>query len=262
MSTDQAPVAAAITDFAQAMTLLTRIPVPLPDPPPASDPAPGQQSQRIVWAFPLAGVVVAVGAFSPAWIAGWWGLPPGGVAFVALAVAIVLTGAMHEDGLADVADGFWGGWTRARRLEIMKDSRVGTYGVLALVLSVLARWWTLSQLSTAGELAAGLIAVAMLSRASMGVTMAWLPNARDSGLAHSYRRAGLRPAEVGVALAVIGAILLLGWGALAAVFWAVIAAGAVALVARAKIGGQTGDVLGCQQQIVEITVLLVLVAGL
>ena len=95
---------------------------------------------------------------------------------------MITTGAMHEDGLADTVDGLWGGWTRDRRLEIMKDSHIGTYGVLALIVSAGLRWSVLAGLLTLG--AGPVVAIAVLSRASMPALMAALPNARGDGLAH------------------------------------------------------------------------------
>ncbi|PJJ85355.1 cobalamin-5'-phosphate synthase [Brevirhabdus pacifica] len=241
--------------------LLTRLPVPLDD---AAFAATGPQGEstrgqgRLVWAFPLVGAIVALLALLPAGLAAWWGLAPGGVALLVLAGGVLLTGAMHEDGLADLADGFWGGWTRERRLEIMKDSRVGTYGVLALILSLLARWWALSTIFAGGAFWAPVLAAAVLSRAAMGVTMASLDHARADGLGQSFGRTPALPAAGGLGLAVVLALVVIGWAALPALIFGAAAALALALLAQAKIGGQTGDVLGAQQQVTEIAVLMVL----
>ena len=93
-----------------------------------------------LWAAPVAGAVVGVAAGTAFAIAAWLGLPPTLAALVALAAAILVTGSLHEDGVADIADGFGGGNTRERKLDIMKDSRNGTFGVVALVMVLLARW--------------------------------------------------------------------------------------------------------------------------
>ena len=130
-------------DAVLALVLLTRLPLPhLPKDSFA-------RQSRAVWAFPLAGLVVGglATVMAAAALAVW---PPAVAAGLALAVQILVTGAMHEDGLADSADGLWGGFDRSRRLEIMKDSQIGTYGVLALVLSLGLRWLTLSALLAAG----------------------------------------------------------------------------------------------------------------
>src|SRR5690606_6276515 len=79
------------------------------------------------------------------------GLPPAAAAVIGLAAGILLTGALHEDGAADVADGFGGGKTRDDKLAIMRDSRIGSYGTLALMLSVLARWIALTAIASAAE---------------------------------------------------------------------------------------------------------------
>ncbi len=184
-------------------------------------------------------------------------LGAGTAAALCLGAQVVVTGAMHEDGLADVADGFWGGWTKARRLEIMKDSRIGTYGVLALVLGVLLRWLALTALFGSGQWAV-VIAVATLSRAPMAVLMAALPNARGTGLAHAVGRPSPAAAAGAVALACGIATLFLERDVIPASLIAVLTTLSVALVARSKIGGQTGDVLGASQQFSEIAMLLTL----
>jgi adenosylcobinamide-GDP ribazoletransferase len=236
-------MAGLLADLWSAFALLSRIPVP------GHAPA----GARGAWAWPLVGVAVGLVAGACAWAVS--GAGPGVAAAVALAVQAVLTGGLHEDGLADCADGFWGGHTRARRLEIMKDSRVGSYGVLALVLAVLAGWSALAQ---AERVIAVLVAAGALSRAPMAVLMAWLPNAREVGLSRLVGRPSGAVAGAGVALAVAVAVLLCG----AAGLWAALAVAAVALavglVARAKIGGQTGDVLGAAQQLGFVAAVAVL----
>ena len=89
------------------------------------------------WAWPLAGMAVGLLGAAAGGLVLWLGVAPAAAAAIAIAAQIFATGALHEDGLADSADGLWGGWDKARRLAIMKDSRIGTYGVLALVLVTL-----------------------------------------------------------------------------------------------------------------------------
>ena len=141
----------------------------------------------------------------------------------------------------------------------MKDSQIGSYGVLALVFAIGLRWHALSLLLDLGQGWTAL-AVALLSRAMMPMLMVWLPNARQSGLSQSVGRPSRRAAGLGLGLAVALALPLLGFVSLAlAVMLALVTLG-LGLVARAKIGGQTGDVLGACQQISEIAGLLILVA--
>lgn len=248
---DRPPALFAPRDILLALALLTRLPLH----------ADGARMARAPWAWPLAGVAVALCAGAVGWAALWAGLPAGLVAGIVLAVQIMATGAMHEDGLADSADGLWGGWDRARRLEIMHDSHIGTYGVIALILGLGLRWGALSALFAAGTIFAPLLAVAALSRAPMAVLMALMPNARGSGLSAGHGRP-LRITALAACLVALGvAGLALGPVAAGVAALATLAAGgAVAAIAHAKIGGQTGDILGASQQISEIAALAVLVA--
>jgi adenosylcobinamide-GDP ribazoletransferase len=233
-------------DLWSAFALLSRIPAPGHRP----------SGARGAWAWPLVGVVVGLAAGLAALAAAPAG--PGVAAAMALAVQAALTGALHEDGLADCADGFWGGHTRDRRLEIMKDSRVGSFGVLALVLVVLAGWSAVSQ---AGRVLPVLVAAGALSRAPMAVLMAALPNAREGGLSRLVGRPPAAVAGAGVAVAVAVAVALCGWAGLRAALAVAVVALAVGLVARAKIGGQTGDVLGAAQQLGFVAAVAVLGAA-
>lgn len=241
-----------VSDITEAIGLLTRLPV---------HPGP-TRGGAAAWAWPLAGVAVALLAGLVGYSALRLGVPPTLAAGLVLAAQIVLTGGLHEDGLADAADGLWGGHDPARRLEIMKDSRIGSYGVLALGLSMLLRWGGLSALMAQGWLFAPLLAVALLSRAPMAVLASALPNARGRGLSSQVGRPDAFTATLGVALAILGALLLLGWPALAPVLWGALTSIALAALAKAKIGGQTGDILGATQQCAEIAALVSLTAAL
>lgn len=238
-----------IADIAGALRLLTRLPMP------ASDVIPGPKA---AWAWPLAGAVLG----GLVVLLGVAALPlgPGIAAAIVLGAQAMMTGAMHEDGLADTADGLWGGWEPARRLAIMKDSHIGTYGVMALIVVALIRWSAISALLEGGAWWA-LVAVAALSRAPMAVLMAALPNARGTGLAQSVGR--VPPRAAGGAL-MVGAGFAASLGVIG--IWAMISIGlvvaALAVVAKAKIGGQTGDILGASQQLAEATALAILAANL
>lgn len=242
-------------DIALALVLLTRLPLPrLPQ-------SSFQRQSQAVWAFPLAGLAVTLPACLVAAVALALGLAPPFAAGLFVLAQVFLTGAMHEDGLADCADGFWGGFDRKRRLEIMKDSQIGSYGVLALVLGIGLRWQALALLLEAGLLWAPL-ALAALSRAMMPMLMHWLPNARQSGLSQSVGRPSRRAISLGLGLAVAIALPLLGLTSFAIVVGLGGITLGLGLLARHKIGGQTGDVLGACQQICELTGLLILLAAL
>ncbi len=235
-------------DVPVALALLTRLPLPVL---PAGAFA---RQARAGWAFALVGVVVALGAGGVGWAALALGLGPWSAAGLALATQIALTGAMHEDGLADTADGLWGGHECARRLEIMKDSHIGTYGVLALVLSAGLRWGALAALVPLGPLP--LIAAAALSRGALPLLMTALPNARGSGLSQSVGRPGAVPGFAALGLGLGIALLCTGAALVGPALGAALAVMALAAIAQRKIGGQTGDVLGAAQQLAEIALLL------
>ncbi|MGQ0566355.1 MAG: adenosylcobinamide-GDP ribazoletransferase [Gemmobacter sp.] len=234
-------------DILAAFGLLTRLPLP-PHRPAGADAA---------WAWPVVGLGVGAAAGTAGLLAeGWTTLV---AAVVVLAVQAMLTGAMHEDGLADTADGLWGGWTRERRLDIMKDSHIGTFGVLALVLVTLARWSALVVLIGAGDVLWAVIAAGALSRAPMAVMAAALPHARRSGLSHGVGRPDAGTALLAMALALVIAVPAVGSVAtLQAALLAAVLCTVLALVAQSKIGGQTGDILGAAQQLSEAAVLAAL----
>jgi adenosylcobinamide-GDP ribazoletransferase len=242
-------------DIAMALGLLSRLPVQI-------DPEAAQaRGARAAWAWPLAGAVIGLLAGLAGAVASLLGFAAPLAAGAALAASLMLTGAMHEDGLADSADGLWGGHDRARRLEIMKDSRIGAYGVIALVLSLGLRWAALTLLVEAGWLVLPMVAAGALSRAPMAALMNLLPNARGSGLADSVGRPPRDSVLLGLAIALALALIATGWTAALAALWAALAAFAVAGIARARIGGQTGDILGAAQQMAEMAVLAVLASA-
>ncbi|WP_375281738.1 adenosylcobinamide-GDP ribazoletransferase [Pseudooctadecabacter sp.] len=252
MQKDDQTAFVAISDIPAALGLLSRLPVPV------DFDAARARGPKAAWAYPVAGAALALIAAGIAQIALWFGLSAPLVAALALAVLIVTTGAMHEDGLADCADGLWGGWDAARRLEIMKDSHIGVYGVLALILGLLLRWQALTLVIGSGYLWPALIATAIISRAMMVPVMARLPHARTTGLSHSVGRPSVATARVAEGIAALAAIILFGWVGLAVLLAALLAATACALIAKAKINGQTGDVLGATQNVTEVAVLMTL----
>ena len=217
-----------------------------------------------VRALPLAGAIIGCGGAMVVVFANGLGLPHQLVAALALSAIVLITGAMHEDGLADVADGFGGGGTIARKLEIMKDSRLGTYGVMALVLVTLARWSIISALLDdygAGVTALALVAGSAVSRAACVMPMWLLPPARLDGAGYAAARPTDAAMKVSAALAAGIAIILPGFGpaglrrVIAGLIFAALAGVGITELARRHIGGQTGDVAGAAQQISELAYL-------
>jgi adenosylcobinamide-GDP ribazoletransferase len=199
-------------------------------------------------------------------VAGWLGLPPAISAGLALASMVIITGALHEDGLADSADGLWGGWDPVRRLEIMKDSHIGSYGVIALILSLGLRWVALTSLAGQGgplnqtALISALVLCATLSRAPMVVVMSALPHARRGGLSVRVGRPHRASAALAVAVALAVGLVFLGLALAGLIVVLGLVTLAIILISKVKIGGQTGDILGATQQISEIAILCVLVS--
>ncbi|HEY1862372.1 MAG TPA: adenosylcobinamide-GDP ribazoletransferase [Roseiarcus sp.] len=244
--------APAAHDIADALRFFTRLSVGAPEPNARLD------IDRIAWAAPIAGVFVGlVGALVLA-LAALLGLPLILRAGLATAALVALTGALHEDGLADVADGFGGGATRARKLEIMRDSRIGAYGGIALALALILRIGALTAALDGGVWRASLslMLVAALSRAAALTPLALLPPARADGAGAAAGRldSSALAAAWGSAIA-IAVALGLALGVAHALLAALMSgAGALAMVALARraIGGQTGDVAGAAQQFGEI----------
>lgn len=238
-------------DFAAALVLLSRWPLRVSRYAMA-------RGARTAWCWPLVGLVLASLATLLAISLQSIGINAEITALLALALLIIMTGALHEDGLADVADGFWGGFERSRRLEIMKDSHIGSYGVLALILSLGLRGGALIALTD--HLAIALLTSAVLSRAAMAYVMGSLPNARDSGLSAETGRPGRKPVQIALLIAAIVALLLVGWPVIWLLLTVAFVTWACARLADTKIGGQTGDVLGATQQMTEIASLIALTA--
>jgi adenosylcobinamide-GDP ribazoletransferase len=245
---------ARIREARLALMLLTRLPAG------RLAEAPSLADAR--WAYPLAGLAVGALGWAAFAAAAALGLPPAAAALLSLAATALATGALHEDGLADYADGAGAGGDRARRLEIMADSRLGSYGALALLVSAGLRAVALATL--APPLWA-FLAIAAASRAAMLGVQEALPPARPGGLGAAARgRDGERGSGVwrtpaGLALG-LAALLPLGAAGLAAGLAMAAAAAALARHARARLGGQTGDVLGAAQQLAEVAGWLALLA--
>lgn len=229
----------------------------------------GPDFARALWALPIAGAVIGgCGALAGA-LAFFLGLAPLIAATLAVATLVIVTGAFHEDGLADSADGLFGGATSERRLEIMRDSRIGTFGAAALALSLLLRILAFGEILRLAGPAAFLllIGIAALSRTLSLLPALLLPPARASGLSASNPMPGYPAfaAASGLSFLLLLALtfpLDLAAGAAAGTVVASAVLLGVTRLARAKIGGQTGDILGASQQITEIMILLALSATL
>ena len=260
------PGRGALYDLAGCLRFYSRLPVPqLPGEP---DPHRSPDFTTLPRMLPLAGLVLALPAALVLAAAWWIGLGPFLAATLAIAILVMATGALHEDGLADVADGFGGGATRERRLEIMRDSRIGAYGGAALVLALALRIGALATLldRTGPAAATALVLAAALSRVAALAPMVLLEPARPGGLSASVgrpSRASLATAlGLGLALALAACLLGLPVGGVALMIpGAGLAALGMTALAREKIGGQTGDVIGACQQVAEIAALLALVAA-
>lgn len=224
----------------------------------ASEPVSGVPIGRAAWAFPMVGVIVGVIGAIVYGLAFRLGLPFWPAAALCVAATMTLTGCLHEDGLADTIDGFGGGETGERKLDIMRDSRIGTYGVCALVIAILLRVSALALIGAAGPVTAALIAAHAAGRAVMPAIMALLPPARRDGLSASAGQPPLGGVAAAAALGVVILFLCLGPGhGLAALIVLAIAVLLMAWLSANQIGGQTGDVLGAVEQVSEIVVLLV-----
>jgi adenosylcobinamide-GDP ribazoletransferase len=246
-----------VRDFLLALGFLTRLPVSAIDP---GD----RKLLRAGWCFPLVGVVVgAVGAVA-VWIAYSVGLPLMVCGLGALAGTALLTGALHEDGLADLADGFGGGRDKASKIAIMRDSRIGTYGVLALILVTGLKAAAIASLVLSAGVVSACIALIVVHACARGLILPvalLLQSASGDGLGEMAGKPKL--STVQVSLGISAALLLIMLPA----FTAVIAAAAgcavvavIALLARRHIGGYTGDVLGAVEQAAEVAILLALAA--
>ncbi|MEM9968048.1 MAG: adenosylcobinamide-GDP ribazoletransferase [Pseudomonadota bacterium] len=245
-------------DIGRALSLLTRLPLPKAWMIGDDKRSPAEAA----WAYPIVGALVGgVGALTITFVLAI-GLPSAVAALCAVGAMIIITGALHEDGLADCADGFWGGWDKERRLAIMKDSQIGTYGVLSLVLCIGLRVSLIATLIEHEGYAVAMIATAMMSRAAMVGIMHALPHARQTGLSATTGR----PARsvTGAALLIFFTVHLLVGPAPVIVSLGTVALTLLCLgaLARAKVSGQTGDVLGATQQVVEVVLLSLYVTSM
>lgn len=217
--------------------------------------------RRASWSLPVAGLLVGLVGSAVYAIVHAIGLTPGPAAMLALASTVILTGALHEDGLADTADGLGGGRSRERKLEIMRDSRIGTYGACALFISLILRWSALAAIAAPRSVMIALLLAHAAARAGVPAFMAFVPSARPDGL--SARAGKPSPQSAAIALGLGALVLALGFGLgktiLAIALLAVIGL-LMARLATKQIGGQTGDILGAFEQLAETAILLMAAA--
>lgn len=234
------------------LQFLTRLPVP-------AVPMVEGDLRRATAVFPLVGALVggiALGAW--ALVEPLLGALPAAIAAVAVAVAV--TGAFHEDGLADTYDGLWGGWDPTARVEIMRDSRIGTYGACALLLGLAARIGLLAGLTLPGA-ARALLVGHTVSRAVILVQIRWLAPISDRGSgAQVADPLGLLGSSVAAGTTLLVCVVALGWWTPAVLAAALLVTAALRRAARRRIGGLTGDVLGATQQLALLAVLATVVA--
>jgi adenosylcobinamide-GDP ribazoletransferase len=238
--------------LAIAFGFMTRLPVPHVD-------VRDGDLTRASAAFPLVGLAVAAVAVAVRHVTGLvWGPVTGTV--VAVLSATAVTGAFHEDGLADTADGLSGGWEPEERVRIMRDSRLGTYGTIALIALFAVRLALLAGLSIA-TFAVAMVCGHVLGRAAGPVLVSRLPALADSSSAGIAGRLGRGATAVVVAATVIPVVVAAGVLAPALL---VVAGGVVAACAvlyRRRLGGVTGDAIGATTVLVEVAVIAA-VAGL
>ncbi len=210
--------------------------------------------------FPVVGLLIGGALLAVDYVAGFVLPTPAASALVVVAL-VVLTGALHLDGLADSADGLFGGHDRAHRLAIMRDSRNGAFGFVAVAVVLLLKWAAL--LSLGGWLRVGaLLLVPAVARWSVLPAVTLFPSARDDGMAHGLQsRAHWAQAALGSAV-VVGASLAIFWpGGIALVGAGLLVALAVGGYATRKVGGVTGDVFGAIVELNEAALLLVVASS-
>jgi adenosylcobinamide-GDP ribazoletransferase len=216
----------------------------------------GDSGRAAVW-YPLVGLVI--GAFT--WLA-WKGatflFPSLVTGVITLAVWVFLTGGLHLDGLADCCDGLFASVSRERRLEIMKDPHVGTFGVIGLILILFLKAAALASLTSSSSL--GILLAATLARWCI-LSAGLFPLARSSGMAADFK-SGLHQSSIMLsAIIPLTLLVLLGLRGIFSAFVGILTAALILWIAKSRIGGVTGDVFGMIVEVVETTVLLTFLIG-
>lgn len=240
-----------IRDIVAALMVLTRFPVPwkiLSDQPP--------DITKSLWAYPLVGFLVSAIGGAVYLAATLLLLPPWVAVLLALMFLILTTGALHEDGLADMADGFGGGRDPEHKLDIMRDSRIGTYGSLALLISMGLRLSALAAVTSGGVIVALLVS-GTLSRMMIVISLRLFPPARKDGLAAQTGKPTAGRLGLAVLISALVTFALLPWATgLIVITLALLATLFIGWLSLKQVGGITGDILGAVQQTSEIIILL------
>jgi adenosylcobinamide-GDP ribazoletransferase len=211
---------------------------------------------EVAWVFPFVGAGVGLVAGAALYLGLWLGLDPLAAALLAVGGTVLLTGGLHEDGLADVADGFGGGTDKAEKLRIMGDSAIGTFGVIALIVALGLRTTIVAGMVGPGTAVLALVGAGIGSRAALPILMATLKPAKGSGLGAGAGTPKRSDIVITLLIAAVAMLAILGSIPGIAAFLAAAAAFvAVSGIAQRQIGGFTGDVLGTLQQSTEIAIL-------
>ncbi|MCS7039618.1 MAG: adenosylcobinamide-GDP ribazoletransferase [Anaerolineae bacterium] len=242
----------SLRGLAVALGLLTTLPMPLP-----AEQAPGAGGRAAAW-FPLVGALIG-GVTWLTWLGAARVLPPEPAAVMALLVWVGLTGGLHLDGLADCGDALAAAVPRERRLDILRDPRLGTFGAISLIAVILLKATLLMALTPARGLA--LVLAASLARGCV-LPVGLAPPARPEGMAADFAL-GLRPRSLlPAAMVPLALAAVMGPRGLAALVAGLIVTAGVIALARRRLGGVTGDVMGMTVELVETVVLLVAVLAM
>ena len=246
--------------FALAVHFLTRIPTPFD-----IDYSPERLRDANRY-YPLVGAIIGTVAAIAFFLANL-ALPILIAVLIATAATALLTGAFHEDGLADTFDGISGAYDRTKSLEIMHDSRIGTFGALALILVISLKVASLTAIADTATIITALIAAHIISRTSTVIVKATSTYARENGIA-GPQDLPLRP--INAIIAIITALLTLAaialilnpTAALLTIAGATIGHILIRIYFQPRLKGHTGDTLGATQQITELSIYVALATSL
>tara|TARA_Y100000746_G_scaffold70484_1_gene58710 strand:+ start:574 stop:1356 length:783 start_codon:yes stop_codon:yes gene_type:complete len=241
-----------LSDFLIALSLLTRIPVNI------DHDNVGERARKASWAYPLVGALVGAIAALIANILNFFGLPVTICTIMALFTMVTLTGGIHEDGLSDSADGLGGGTDKDSILKIMKDSRIGSFGTIALVLIILGRYGSMSELMKIDQLFWPLVAAGAISRVPMVGAMVYVKPARNDGLSASVGAPPKFSFIIALIIGILSCVLVVGMLSILVLLGVGITTMIIFYIANEKISGQTGDVLGASQQFAELIALSII----
>ncbi|MEI8593014.1 adenosylcobinamide-GDP ribazoletransferase [Photobacterium sp. Hal280] len=243
--------------FCLAVSFFSRLPIP------ASTPYSDERMNRAGRYFALVGLILGI-LCAIAYNLSAALLPPQFAVFITMVFSLLLTGAFHEDGLTDMADGIGGGMTTERRLVIMKDSRIGTYGAATLIMALLGKFIMLSYLAVHTELAVVLLIAYTLSRTVAASLIFDMPYVSDTSTSKSKPLANAQTVPellFSVATGILVCIVLAPDLALVLIVAAVLFRIGFKAWLNARLGGFTGDCLGAAQQLMELLIYLILIAS-